>query len=93
MTREDAIVPLLWIAAALVGGGIALSLLGLRAAIIATGVGFVLFVVVAWIAARPAPKRSVTGREVNPPWPWGPDPNLIDFADRLREEAKESEKP
>ncbi len=91
MRRGDLTVPLLWLSVILVGAGIGLSLLGFRVAIIAAGLGFLLFVGVAWLAARPTPRRSVSGREVNPPWPWGPDPNLIDFADRLREEAESAE--
>jgi len=93
MKRDDHVVPAVSIAVFLIALGLVLSYLGVREAIVFTGVGLLLFVVVGWIAARPMPSIRITSRSVNPPPPYGPDPNLIDFADRLREEAEDVEKP
>jgi hypothetical protein len=89
MGRAELALPLTGISVTLIVGGIALSLLGLHEAIVAAGIGFALFIGAAWMAARPVPRRSTGARDIYPPYPWGPDPNLIDFSERLREEAEQ----
>jgi hypothetical protein len=64
MGRSELALTLTEISVALIVGGIALSLLGLREAIVAAGIGFALSIGAAWMAARPVPRRSTSARDI-----------------------------
>jgi hypothetical protein len=90
MNRSDFALPLVWLALSLILAGFVLNRLGIQEANAAAGVGLLLFVLAAWLAARPRPSRRANATALFPPPPYGPDSGLIEFGDRLRQEAEEA---
>jgi len=77
----------LGLSAVLIAVGLALTLIGFRAASVLAALGFLLLVVLAWICARP--HSAGVQPEIYAPWPWGPHRDLVEFSHQLERDRIE----
>jgi hypothetical protein len=88
MRRQHVGLSLASVGAGLFLGGILVALVGLSAGAVAASLGLAALVAAGWILARPAPPGAVQAEELYPV-PYGPDRDLVNFAEQLRRTASD----